>query len=60
MKLISWNENGIRSCLNQGLEKFFKDENPDFFSIQEIKCNEELFKPKGYESFHNFSKTKGY
>ena len=60
MKLISWNINGIRSCLNQGFEKFFKDENPDFFSIQEIKCNKKLFNPKGYESFYNFSKTKGY
>ena len=60
MKLISWNVNGIRSCLNQGLEKFFKDENSDFFSIQEIKCNEKIFTPKGYKFFYNFSKKKGY
>ena len=60
MKLISWNVNGIRSCLNQGFEKFFKDENPDFFSIQEIKCNEESFKPEEYKTFYNFSKIKGY
>ena len=60
MKFVSWNVNGIRSCLNQGLEKFFRDESPDFFSIQEIKCNEESFKPKGYKTFYNFSKIKGY
>ena len=33
MKLISWNVNGIRACVNKGFKDFFKDENADIFFI---------------------------
>ena len=40
MKLISWNVNGIRACLNKGFEDFFTEANADIFCIQETKCQE--------------------
>ena len=32
MKLISWNVNGIRACVNKGFVDFVKDINPDIIS----------------------------
>ena len=40
MKLISWNVNGIRACLQKGFRSFFDSENADIFSIQETKMQE--------------------
>ena len=40
MKLISWNVNGIRACLNKGFLDFFNKENADIFCIQETKMQE--------------------
>ena len=37
MKLISWNVNGIRACLEKGFLDFFQQEDADFFCIQETK-----------------------
>jgi exodeoxyribonuclease-3 len=37
MKLISWNVNGLRSCLNKGFMDFFLAEQPDICCIQETK-----------------------
>ena len=34
MKLISWNVNGIRACVNKGFKEFFKETNADIFCIQ--------------------------
>jgi len=41
MKLISWNVNGIRACLNKGFSDFFKEVNADIFCLQETKCQPE-------------------
>ena len=38
MKLISWNVNGIRACVNKGFIEFFNDIKADIFCIQETKC----------------------
>ena len=35
MKLISWNVNGIRACLQKGFEDAFRTLNADFFCLQE-------------------------
>ena len=40
MKLVSWNVNGIRACLNKGFLDFFKECDADIFSIQETKMQE--------------------
>lgn len=37
MKLISWNVNGIRACLQKGFMDFFNQEDADIFCIQESK-----------------------
>lgn len=62
MKLVSWNVNGIRACLNKGFDGFFKNVNADIFCIQETKCQEGQvdLKYEGYESFWNSAEKKGY
>ena len=37
MKLISWNVNGIRACVQKGFLDFFNEVNADIFCIQESK-----------------------
>ena len=37
MKLISWNVNGIRACIQKGFLDFFKEEDADIFCLQETK-----------------------
>ena len=44
MKLISWNVNGIRACINKGFLDFFKEADADIFCIQESKVSENQVK----------------
>ena len=37
MKLISWNVNGIRACVQKGFLEFFQQADADIFCIQESK-----------------------
>ena len=62
MKLISWNVNGIRACLNKGFSDFFKEVNADIFCLQETKCQPEQINLEfeGYTSYWNSSERKGY
>ena len=62
MKLISWNVNGIRACLNKGFEEFFKQTDADIFCIQETKCQQEQFELKfeNYLDYWNSAEKKGY
>ena len=62
MKLISWNVNGIRACVNKGFIDFFKEQNADIFCIQETKCQEGQIDLEfdGYKSFWNSAEKKGY
>lgn len=62
MKLISWNVNGIRACLNKGFDDFFKSVNADIFCLQETKCQEGQvdLEYDGYESYWNSAEKKGY
>ena len=62
MKLISWNVNGIRACLNKGFEDFFTEANADIFCIQETKCQEGQvnLEFEGYTSYWNSAEKKGY
>ena len=62
MKLISWNVNGIRACLNKGFMDFFEKENADIFCVQETKMQEgqiELIL-EGYYQYWNSAQKKGY
>ncbi len=38
MKLVSWNVNGIRACLNKGFSDYLAAEDPDILCLQEIKA----------------------
>ncbi len=62
MKFISWNVNGFRACLNKGFEKFFNEQNADFFCIQETKMQPDQadFKPEGYYQYWYSAEKKGY
>ncbi len=62
MKLISWNVNGIRACLNKGFQEFFEQIDADIFCIQETKCRQEQVELefKNYLSYWNSAEKKGY
>ena len=62
MKLISWNVNGLRACMQKGFMDFFNEADADIFCIQESKLQEgqiELTLP-GYEQYWNYAEKKGY
>ncbi len=50
MKMISWNVNGLRACMNKGFNQFFEETDADIFCLQETKLQEGQidFKPDGY------------
>lgn len=62
MKLISWNVNGLRACIQKGFMDVFHEMDADFFCIQESKLQEgqiSLDLP-GYHQFWNYAEKKGY
>lgn len=61
-KLISWNVNGLRACLDKGFMDFFDEADADIFCLQEIKLSEgqlDWNKP-GYHAYWNYAEKKGY
>lgn len=62
MKLISWNVNGIRACMDKGFAEVFAAMNADFFCLQETKALSEQvdFFPEGYERFWYSAEKRGY
>lgn len=62
MKLVSWNVNGLRACLQKGFLDFFREADADIFCIQETKLQEgqhDLELP-GYDQYWNYAEKKGY
>lgn len=64
LKLVSWNVNGIRAAVRNGLLDFIEKEGADIYAFQEIKADEfqlplELAKD-GYKMFINPAERKGY
>ena len=62
MKLISWNVNGLRACIQKGFLDFFHEIDADIFCIQESKLQEgqiDLPLPC-YFSYWNYAEKKGY
>ncbi len=62
MKLISWNVNGLRACMQKGFLDFFNEVDADIFCIQESKLQEgqiDLDLP-GYHQYWNYAEKKGY
>ena len=40
MKLISWNVNGLRACMQKGFLDFFQETDADIFCLQETKLQD--------------------
>lgn len=62
MKLISWNVNGLRACVDKGFMDFFNEVDADVFCLQETKLQEgqiQLEMP-GYHQYWNYAEKKGY
>lgn len=62
MKLISWNVNGLRACMQKGFMDFFNEIDADVFCLQETKLSAgqlELELP-GYHQYWNYAEKKGY
>lgn len=62
MKLISWNVNGLRACMNKGFMDFFTKIDADIFCIQESKMHRDqaTFDFSGYHEYWNSAEKKGY
>ena len=61
-KFISWNVNGFRACLNKGFADVFRQEDADFFCLQETKMQpgQADFHPEDYYEYYNCAERKGY
>jgi exodeoxyribonuclease-3 len=62
MKLVSWNVNGLRACLNKGFLEAFQALDADIFCLQETKMQPgqaEIDLP-GYHEIWNSAQKKGY
>lgn len=62
MKLISWNVNGLRACVQKGFLDYFKEVDADIFCVQETKLQEGQIdlQLEGYYDYWNYAEKKGY
>ena len=62
MRLISWNVNGLRACLNKGFLDFCTLADADVICLQETKMRPEQasFALEGYHRFWNSADKAGY
>jgi len=65
LKIISWNVNGIRSCIKKGLYEWLEKTSPDVVCLQETKAKPEQLKeplrePKGYHAYWHSAQRPGY
>ncbi|GIP22647.1 exodeoxyribonuclease III [Paenibacillus sp. J22TS3] len=63
MKLVSWNVNGLRACVNKGFNDYFDAVDADIFCVQEIKLQEgqiDLDHGGRYLQYWNYAEKKGY
>lgn len=62
MKLVSWNVNGLRACIQKGFFEVVKQMDADVFCVQETKMQEgqaDISIP-GYDYYINSAVKKGY
>lgn len=62
VKMISWNVNGLRACMQKGFMDYFRQADADIFCLQETKMQAgqlELELP-GYHQYWNYAEKKGY
>lgn len=62
MKLISWNVNGLRSCVQKNFMEAFQELDADMFCLQETKLQEGQIDLQldGYYQYWNYAEKKGY
>ena len=62
MKMISWNVNGLRACLDKGFMDFFNAEDADIFCLQETKMQEgqAVLEMPDHHQYWNSAIKKGY
>ncbi|MDY2959524.1 MAG: exodeoxyribonuclease III [Hornefia sp.] len=62
MRLISWNVNGLRAVLKKGFEDIVREQDADFFCIQETKMQEgqAVLDLPEYKEFYCYAQRKGY
>ena len=62
LKMISWNVNGFRACLQKGFGDFFKAMDADIFCLQETKMQpgQADFRAEGYYEYYFSAEKKGY
>jgi exodeoxyribonuclease-3 len=66
IRILSWNVNGLRAALKNGLEESLKQIDPDIIGFQEIKATQEQVESDypgafaGYQSVWNPAGRKGY
>ena len=62
MKLISWNVNGLRACVQKGFTEFFQAADADLFCLQETKLQpgQITLDLPGYHQFWCSAEKKGY
>ena len=62
MKLISWNVNGLRACVQKEFLDYFEEVDGDIFCVQEIKLQEGQIDLdlEGYYQYWNYAEKKGY
>ena len=62
MKLVSWNVNGIRACLQKGFLNSFHQLDADIFCVQETKMQsgQADLEIEGYHYYLNSAVKKGY
>ena len=62
MKLVSWNVNGIRACLQKGFLNSFHQLDADIFCVQETKMQsgQADLEIEGYHYYLNSAAKKGY
>jgi exodeoxyribonuclease III len=62
VRIITWNVNGLRSCVGKGFMDFFKAADADIFCIQETKLQQgdAVFDFRDYSEFWNDAEKKGY
>lgn len=62
LRLISWNVNGLRACMQKGFMDYFKQVDADVFCIQESKLQKGqiILDLPGYKQFWSYAEKKGY
>lgn len=62
IRLVSWNVNGLRACVEKGFKDFFSTIDADVFCIQESKLQggQIQLETPGYFQYWNYAIKKGY